>query len=194
VNTWALSKQANALPAVILAFMPVSVTIANRQRRVSLDSLWLERTVHQLAHCVLTNLSQRPLKRLPPADLEQMQLCGEISLVLVSDKKIRELNRHWRGKDYATDVLSFPLAVDEHGVEPRASQEELWELGEIVISLEKTVEQALELGHSFERELAFLFVHGTLHILGFDHITKAQEKEMFARQREILARAGLPRL
>jgi probable rRNA maturation factor len=114
--------------------------------------------------------------------------------VLVSNAKIRELNRQWRGKDYATDVLSFPLAVDETGVFERAQPgEETWELGELIISMEKAAEQAAEYGHSFEREFAFLFVHGFLHVLGFDHITKAQEKEMFGRQSQILTAAGFSR-
>ena len=63
----------------------------------------------------------------------------------------------------------------------------------MIISLERAREQAEEYGHSLERELSFLFVHGVLHILGFDHMTKAEEKEMFGRQRRILAAAGIKR-
>jgi probable rRNA maturation factor len=122
-----------------------------------------------------------------------MRDSGTLSLVLVSNKKIRQLNKQWREKDYATDVLSFPLAVDENLQILPAPPGESWELGEVVVSLEKTAEQAAEYGHSFEREFAFLYVHGLLHVLGFDHITKAQEKDMFGRQREILTGAGFSR-
>jgi probable rRNA maturation factor len=172
----------------------LSISILNRQRRISVDMAQLESMTEVLSKSVLKNLAQQKLKRLPMRDLDDMSRRGSLSLVLVSDRKIRELNRQWRGKDYATDVLSFPLAVDERGVFERAEQsEETWEIGELIISMEKAAEQAAQYGHSNERELAFLFVHGFLHILGFDHITKAQEKEMFARQSEILVAAGFPR-
>ena len=106
---------------------------------------------------------------------------------LVSNQKIRKLNEQWRGKDYATDVLSFPLIFDGGSAQfmPQMADSEM-ELGEIIISVEKAVEQANEYGHSFERELAFLFVHGLLHIIGFDHETKEDEREMFSRQTEVL--------
>jgi probable rRNA maturation factor len=68
-----------------------------------------------------------------------------------------------------------------------------FEMGELIISAEKAQEQAEEYGHSFEREMAFLFVHGCLHVLGFDHLTKAEEKEMFSRQKQILDSCGFKR-
>lgn len=103
----------------------------------------------------------------------------EISLVLTDDVNIRELNKEYREKDSATDVLSFPMSDDpfaEGGM-----------LGDIVISLEKAGEQAEEAAIRLERELAFLFIHGLLHLMGYDHEAgDDEEEEMFDLQEEIL--------
>lgn len=117
---------------------------------------------------------------------------GEVSLSFVDDETIRELNRDYRGIDSPTDVLSFPMFEDE--AERIAAQEEgslLW--GDIIISVPTAKRQSEEYGHSLEREIGFLFVHGFLHLLGYDHETEEQEKEMFALQEHILQRAGLKR-
>lgn len=106
----------------------------------------------------------------------------ELSLVLVDQVEIRDLNRNYRQKDYETDVLSF------------ASQESLdgfvfndaCYLGDIVINIDRVYHQASEYKHSIEREFCFLFVHGLLHCLGYDHETYAQEEEMFKLQKVIL--------
>lgn len=124
---------------------------------------------------------------LEPLQLQEMEARAEISVTLVSNRSIRKLNREWMGKDFPTDVLSFPLSLES----PEAGMP--WEMGDLVISVEKASEQALVYGHSLERELAFLLVHGFLHVLGFDHQTEADEKEMFGRQREVLRAAGFPR-
>jgi probable rRNA maturation factor len=121
------------------------------------------------------------------SSIRQLAKRGEMSVTLVSNKQIHSLNRQWRQKDAATDVLSFPLTLSA----PPAGLP--WELGEVIISAEKAVEQASSLGHSFERELSFLFVHGCLHVLGFDHELPEDEKEMFGRQNEILEAAGISR-
>lgn len=164
--------------------------IANRQRRVRIDKSWVEETFQRLSVAALNNLRQKPP---PPAyleqklDLRQLAERGQLSVVLTSNLQIQKLNKQWMGKDCATDVLSFPMDL----VPPPVGLP--WEFGEIVISLEKAEEQANEYGHSFERELAFLFVHGLLHVLGFDHMTPPEEKEMFGRQREILHKSGFKR-
>jgi probable rRNA maturation factor len=99
---------------------------------------------------------------------------AEVSVTFTDDEKIRELNRGHRGKDTATDVLSFPM-------------NEFHLLGDIVISLERAAAQAELYGHSFERETAFLTVHSMLHLLGYDHETSQEdERDMFARQETIL--------
>lgn len=111
----------------------------------------------------------------------------EVSLLLVDDEKMAELNRRYRGVDGPTDVLSFPMLEGEEI--PGAGEEFL--LGDIVISAPRALDQAETYGHSLERELAFLTAHGMLHLLGYDHQTSEDEAEMRQRQREILARVGL---
>lgn len=101
-----------------------------------------------------------------------------VNIVLVTNDVIQGINKQFREKDYATDVLTFPDG--EHGNQ-----------GDIIISIDKCKEQAVELGHSFERELGFLTVHGLLHTLGYDHQSEEQEKEMTERQEQILHKAKL---
>lgn len=116
----------------------------------------------------------------------------EVSVTLVDNDAIWELNREYRHVDRPTDVLSFPLwEPDEDWVIDE--EEEYVPLGDIVISVPKAKEQALEYGHSFQRELGFLAVHGFLHLLGYDHETIEQEREMFQKQEEILNSLGLRR-
>ena len=108
----------------------------------------------------------------------------EISVPLTDNETIHQLNKEYRDVDRPTDVLSFPM--DDDG--------EDMVLGDVVISLEKAMEQAEEYGHSLEREIAFLCVHSVLHLLGYDHETgEEDEKEMFRRQEEILRKMGQTR-
>lgn len=117
----------------------------------------------------------------------------EISVSIVDNAEIREINRQFRKIDRATDVLSFPLLTfaGEEMAERNENGEIL--LGDIIISLERAREQAEEYGHSLLREIAFLTAHSMLHLLGYDHMEPAEEAEMFRRQREILLQAGFPR-
>lgn len=152
-----------------------------------------------------------------------LQLAGEaenvdsgiVSLTLTDDEGIRELNQQYRGLDKPTDVLSFPL-LETTGEEPPVLTDEdeyevleddsgIWSdasaagdpmselLGDIVISVPRAIAQAEEYGHSVERELGFLFVHGFLHLLGYDHDDEVNEREMLAKQEETLVKAGLTR-
>ncbi|MFC5542106.1 rRNA maturation RNase YbeY [Ureibacillus sp. FSL K6-3587] len=117
---------------------------------------------------------------------------AEVSVTFVTNEKIHEINREYRHIDRPTDVISFALEemgdgeIEIIGDMPRV-------LGDIIISVERTREQAEEYGHSFERELGFLAVHGFLHLLGYDHMTEEDEKVMFSRQEEILSSFGLGR-
>ena len=121
----------------------------------------------------------------------------EMSVTLVNNPEIRELNSRYRHVDRATDVLSF--AAEESGNEtpiilaPELAAELPVNLGDLFISIDKAREQAEEYGHSFEREMGFLAVHGFLHINGYDHYTPEEEKEMFGLQEEILTAYGLTR-
>lgn len=121
----------------------------------------------------------------------------EMSVTFMDNDAIQVINRDYRGKDRPTDVISFALEEEGDGEIPVifADGENPLprELGDLMISLDKTKEQAKEYGHSFERELGFLALHGFLHINGYDHMTREDEKEMFGLQKEILDAYGLKR-
>lgn len=117
---------------------------------------------------------------------------GEISVTFVDNEEIQELNRTYRDKNQPTDVLSFPMYEPDQ-VEIETFDDEPLLLGDIIISIPRAKEQALEYNHSFERELGFLLVHGFLHLLGYDHGDEVAEQEMFSRQEEILTKHGLDR-
>ena len=106
---------------------------------------------------------------------------GEFNIIIVDNKKIRQINRDYRNKDAETDVISFALEDDKS-----FSLENYRVLGDIYISIDKVYEQADSYGHSFKRELSFLALHGLLHLLGYDHMTEEDERVMFAKQEEVL--------
>ncbi|MCI2254501.1 rRNA maturation RNase YbeY [Domibacillus sp. PGB-M46] len=127
------------------------------------------------------------------AEKEAVPDGSEVSITFVTNERIQEINRDYRDKDTPTDVISF--ALEEMGEDevtitgtdmPRI-------LGDIIISIDRAKEQAEEYGHSFERELGFLTVHGFLHLLGYDHMNEQDEKEMISRQKDILDAYGLER-
>lgn len=167
--------------------MTVQIAISNRQRRQAVDVEWLQDMATKLAQAVCENLRSSRPEHLSKKFIDEFARRGQLSLILVSDRQIRKVNREWRGKDSATDVVSFPLEMEPPPVGLP------WEVGEIVISAERAQQQARDYGHSFSRELAFLFAHGMLHVLGFDHETPDEEKDMFSRQHMILELAGFPR-
>lgn len=116
----------------------------------------------------------------------------EVSVTFTDNAGIRTLNREYREKDCPTDVLSFPMFDFQSEKIPQ--DEASLPLGDIVISLERAQEQAKEYAHSFRREAAFLTVHSTLHLLGYDHeLSQAAENEMFDRQRAVLAKMKIGR-
>lgn len=122
---------------------------------------------------------------------EDIEDDAEVSVTLVDNAKIRELNAEFREIDRETDVLSFPLG-DENGFEVDPDTNAIL-LGDIVISLEKAKSQAEEYGHNFKREVAFLLTHSLFHLLGYDHMTEEEEKEMFAKQEKVLEKLGITR-
>lgn len=118
---------------------------------------------------------------------------AEVSVTIVNNEEIQKINKEYRGKDYPTDVISFALEEDGEGEIEIIGADMPPVLGDIIISADKAREQAEEYGHSLMRELGFLTVHGFLHLLGYDHITEEEEKEMFTKQKDILNRYGLSR-
>jgi len=124
----------------------------------------------------LTGLIGRGLKYI------NAPVLSEISITFVNKDEIQELNLNYRNRDEPTDVLSFPLSSPDE-----------WEnndipiaLGDIIICTEIAHEQADEYGHSFDRELGFLIIHGLLHLAGYDHLNKEDEDKMRQAQRDIL--------
>ncbi|MGB9846894.1 MAG: rRNA maturation RNase YbeY [Desulfotomaculales bacterium] len=113
----------------------------------------------------------------------------EVSVTFVDDEYIRRLNREYRGTDAPTDVLSFSMLEGD----PVAGPEEERVLGDVVVSVPAAVRQSEAYGHSFRREVAYLVVHGVLHLLGYDHQTKEEQEKMREKEEELLRRAGLPR-
>lgn len=121
-------------------------------------------------------------------------------LLLVTEEEIRALNARERGVDAVTDVLSFPsmdgirgmpILAEEHGEEVDENGRVF--LGSIVICEKRAREQAAEYGHSYERELYYLAVHGVLHCLGYDHMTDADRREMRRKEEDVMAKLDLRR-
>ncbi|MGG6309876.1 rRNA maturation RNase YbeY [Paenibacillus macerans] len=126
---------------------------------------------------------------------------GEVALTFVDDEAIHELNREYRGIDRPTDVLSFAMneSLEEepeivYELEADEELEDLTDvLGDIIISVDRAKAQSEDYGHSLEREIGFLFVHGFLHLLGYDHQDAESEAEMMGKQEDALAQVGLLR-
>ncbi len=108
---------------------------------------------------------------------EKMSSNVEVSLSLVNNEEIKELNKKYRGKDYSTDVLSFPLNEEI---------EELIILGDIIVSIQKVIQQSKEYNHSFERELIYLIIHGMFHLLGYDHLDEEDKKIMRDKEKKVV--------
>ena len=116
---------------------------------------------------------------------------GEVSVTLTNNEYIHTLNKQYRGIDRPTDVLSFALNESE---EPDVEDgPDVNVLGDLVISVERAKEQAADYGHSVKREIAFLTVHGMLHLLGYDHMEEQDRLEMEAEQRFVMEKLGIPR-
>ncbi|MCY9344302.1 rRNA maturation RNase YbeY [Bacillus inaquosorum] len=128
------------------------------------------------------------------AEREGVQDQAEVSVTIVTNEDIQQINKDYRGKDAPTDVISFALEEEGEGEVEIVGAEMPPVLGDIIISADRTREQAEEYNHSFKRELGFLAVHGFLHLLGYDHMTKEEEEEMFTKQKDLLDAYGLKRL
>ena len=113
---------------------------------------------------------------------------ANFSIIFVDEDTIKEINREYRGKDSVTDVISF--AFEDSG---KVVYNNVRLLGEIYICIPRMMSQAKEYGHSEKRELSFLAVHGLLHLLGYDHMTKEDEKIMFSKQELILDERNIKR-
>lgn len=130
-------------------------------------------------------VDEEMLRRVTAEALRHEGIEGEIALsvVITDDGAVRELNREFRDVDAPTDVLAFGIGEESDFVTPPG---EPAYLGDVIISYPRAVIQAEEYGHSIDRELALLTVHGVLHLLGYDHVDEVERTEMWARQNEIL--------
>lgn len=121
--------------------------------------------------------------------MEEIAADQEIEFVLTDNSEIHKLNLQYRHKDAPTDVLSFAWEESENSFPGEDNM-----LGQIIISLDRAKEQAKEYGHSLEREMAFLSIHGLLHLVGYDHeVGPKEEKRMREREKEILETLGIDR-
>lgn len=145
----------------------------------------------------LTSHQRQLAEKLLAFAAEQLQLKNndEMSLTFVKNPEIKEINAKYRGVDRATDVISFAINDDDEKIVMDDEMAAMIpkDLGDLFISIDKVKEQALFLGHSEDRELGFLVVHGFLHLNGYDHEEPADEEKMFSLQEKILDAYGLKR-
>lgn len=155
----------------------LKVMISNRQKDIKIPSgirLLIRRCCHAVLHA------------------ENFHEDAEVSISFVNNEQIRQLNLEFRNRDMPTDVLSFPLG--ENGVYDRNMETGMLQLGDVVISMEKAVEQSRIYGHSLQREVGFLTVHSMLHLLGYDHENGGLEQvRMREKEESILENLGLQR-
>ena len=119
----------------------------------------------------IKKVAEYVLKELEKSDLE-------ITILIVSNQKITQLNKQYRDNDFSTDVLSFNIDYEDQDSGYKY-------LGDVVISGEKAIEQSIEIGHDIKRELAILIIHGVLHLIGYDHESYEDREKMFKRQDRI---------
>lgn len=151
----------------------MEIILDDRQDKIKVDEDLIEKIKDIIVECL---------------DYEGYDDEYEVSLSFVDNKEIHQLNKEFRGVDRATDVLSFPLLTDDFDIEIEEES-----LGDIVISLERALEQSVEYNHSFEREVCFLVCHSMFHLLGYDHDTDENTKEMRAKEEHILNKLNITR-
>lgn len=125
---------------------------------------------------------------------EGIRFENEISLTFTDNENIRQINKEYRDIDSETDVLSFPMyEKDELEEEKKSLDSFVKMLGDIVISLEKAKEQAIDFGHSFEREVCYLVCHSMFHLMGYDHIDEEDKKIMREKEEKIMNKFNITR-
>ena len=153
----------------------IRVVITNKQKKVKIPT-GMRMLVRRCCNAVLK--------------LEQFEGSAEISVTFVDNEEIHKLNLQYRDKDMPTDVLSFPLG--ENGVYDTDPTTGAKMLGDVVISMEKAVDQAELYGHSLQREVGYLTAHSVLHLLGYDHETGIERVHMREKEELVMEQLGLP--
>ncbi|MBQ6336571.1 MAG: rRNA maturation RNase YbeY [Ruminococcus sp.] len=123
---------------------------------------------------------------------EKFEGNAEVCVTFIDNEEIHRLNKEFREKDSATDVLSFPLG--ENGIYDVNPNTGAKQLGDVVISLERAEEQAAEFGHSLQREVCYLTVHSMLHLLGYDHMEPDEKAVMRKKEESVMSQIGLTRI
>ena len=153
----------------------INVIITNKQKTVKIPT-GLRMLVRRTCNAVLR--------------MENFQGSVEVSVTFVDNQGIKELNAQYRDKDTETDVLSFPMG--ENGVWDKDPETGAFILGDVVISMEKAMEQANIYGHSLQREVGYLTAHSVLHLLGYDHIEPLDRVHMREKEELVMDQLGLP--
>lgn len=154
----------------------IKVIIDNKQKKVKIPT-GLRMLVRRCCNAVLR--------------LEEFSGSAEVSVTFVDNEQIRQLNKQYRDKDVPTDVLSFPMGENGvYDVDPATGAQIL---GDVVLSVEKAVEQAQRYGHSLQREVGYLVAHSVLHLLGYDHEQGGLERvHMREKEEFVMSQLGLP--
>jgi probable rRNA maturation factor len=154
----------------------VRVIISNKQKDIKIPT-GLRMVIRRCCNAVLR--------------MENFEGSVTISIAFVNNQQIQHLNKKYRNKDVPTDVLSFPLK-EKNGIYDMdlSTGEKL--LGDIVISIERAIEQAKKYGHSVQREVAYLAAHSVLHLLGYDHESGMSKVHMREKEEKIMTQLGLP--
>ena len=153
----------------------IRVVITNKQKKVKIPT-GMRMLVRRCCNAVLK--------------LEKFEGSAEISVTFVDNEEIQKLNLQYREKDAPTDVLSFPLG--ENGVYDTDPTTGAKMLGDVVISMEKAIDQAELYGHSLQREVGYLTAHSVLHLLGYDHETGLERVHMREKEELVMEQLGLP--
>lgn len=155
----------------------IKVVIVNKQKTVKIPT-GVRLLMRRCCHATL--------------EMEHFEGSAEVDISIVDNQQIREINREKREIDKATDVLSFPLG--ENGKYDKNPETGAFMLGDVVLSIERAMEQAKQYGHSLQREIGYLTVHSVLHLLGYDHVNGGLEAvQMREREEAIMVSVGLPR-
>ena len=155
----------------------IKVVIDNKQKTVKIPT-GLRLLMRRCCHAVL--------------ELEGFEGSAEVDISLVDNQQIRAINNEQRGIDLVTDVLTFPLG--ENGTYDKNPETGAYMLGDVVLSVERAIEQAKQYGHSLQREVGYLTVHSVLHLLGYDHVDGGLEAvRMREKEEAVMASVGLPR-
>jgi probable rRNA maturation factor len=138
----------------------------------------------QIAPAFASSLSEERLRRVVEAALRSECTSGQVAVVITDDEGIQELNRDFLGNDEPTDVLAFSAQEEAEGFVAAPEVDDY--LGDVIVSFPRAAAQAREAGHTTEKEMALLVIHGLLHLLGYDHAEEEGREGMWARQEALL--------